>query len=184
MIRRRQDLGEELLGHGIPLPREIEVERGATGVYGSIQVLPVSGDANVGLIHPPGGPGPFQFRPDSTVQFRTIVLHPAPDRGVIDAQTSFHHHLLQVSIAQRKTKVPPNREDNNLVGEVPSPEECRSIVPHPRTLPGSGMAVCNTSLLSPLSSSCNEWCISAMKCMTNFSSSAPWLPGQVWVFQM
>src|SRR5947207_15339313 len=38
--------------------------------------------------------------------------------------------------------------DNDLAGEAAfSGKRCRSIVPHRLTLPGSGMAVCNTSVL-------------------------------------
>ncbi len=90
MIRRRQDLTEELLGgRGVPILREKEVKRGATGVYGSIQIHPAPGDANIGFIDSPGGARPFQLRPDPPVQFGSVALHPAPNRCVVDPQLPF-----------------------------------------------------------------------------------------------
>jgi hypothetical protein len=37
----------------------------------------------------------------------------------------------------QKKKIPPNTEDNDLVGEVVSPKKCGSAIPHPLILLGS-----------------------------------------------
>lgn len=75
---------------------------------------------------------PFAFRLQvGRVSLRLLLPTPSPlgrnltnaetahiDRGVIDVQTTLEHHLLQISVAERITKVPANTEQNNLSLEV------------------------------------------------------------------
>ncbi|GHO70424.1 hypothetical protein KSC_093160 [Ktedonobacter sp. SOSP1-52] len=42
-----------------------------------------------------------QMRLTTLFQLRGIVLHPAIDGGVIDAESAFDHHLFQIAIAER-----------------------------------------------------------------------------------
>ena len=135
-FRRRQDLAEELLGsRGIPVLREIEVERGTTRVHGPVQVHPASRDANIGFIHPPGSARPFQLPPDLPVQFGSIALHPTPNRCVVDAQVAFRHELFQITIAKREAEIPSDAEGDNLIREVRSSVKPRPMLSHPITLP-------------------------------------------------
>ena len=142
-----RNLVEESLGSpGIPVPREIEVERGAAGVHGPEQIYPAPGDANIGLIDSPGSARAFQLPPDSPVQFGSIALHPAPNRRVVDAQVSFRHELFQITIAEREAEIPSDAEGDDLIREVSSSEKSRPILSHPTTLPKASPAVCNTSV--------------------------------------
>jgi hypothetical protein len=43
------------------------------------------------------------MRSAALLQLWSISLNPAIDRGVIDVQTSFEHHLLHVTIAEPHT---------------------------------------------------------------------------------
>ena len=61
---------EELLGRRhVWLCGKPEVDRGAGGIDGTIQVPPVPTLANVRFVDPPGTVGWFQFSPASLVQF-------------------------------------------------------------------------------------------------------------------
>jgi len=59
---------EELLGRSrVSLSGKPEVNRGAGGIYGTIQVPPAPSLANVRFVDPPGAVGGFQFPPASLV---------------------------------------------------------------------------------------------------------------------
>ena len=77
------------------------------------------------------------MRSAALFQFWGVALHPAIDRGVIDVQTSFEHHLLQVAIAQSIPQVPAYAEQND-VGLEMTPFE-RILLDHDETL------LCSTS---------------------------------------
>ena len=58
MRRIRQRLAEQAFDrYGIAQPREHEVDRGAGGIDGSVEVAPTALDTNVGLIDTPGPVG-------------------------------------------------------------------------------------------------------------------------------
>jgi hypothetical protein len=48
------------------------------------------------------------------VQFWSITLDPTKDRGVIDVQLSFEHHLLQITIAERRAHIPAYAQQHDL----------------------------------------------------------------------
>ena len=84
MRRIRQRLAAQAVGRsGIAHPREHEVDRGAGGVDGSVEVAPTALDTNVGLIDAPGPVGWLEMTAQPRLQCRTVALDPAPDcRGV------------------------------------------------------------------------------------------------------
>jgi hypothetical protein len=45
----------------------------------------------------------------SLLQLRAVILHPAPDRGVIDIETALLQQLLNIAQRQRIAKIPPDR---------------------------------------------------------------------------
>src|SRR5271165_5291067 len=47
----------------------------------------------------------------SLLQLRAIILHPAPDRCVIDIETALFQQLLNVAQRQRIAKIPPDRAE-------------------------------------------------------------------------
>jgi hypothetical protein len=70
MARSPQGPLEELLGRSrISLSGKPEVDRGASGIDGTIQIPPVPTLANVRFVNPPGAVGWFQFPPAPFVQF-------------------------------------------------------------------------------------------------------------------
>src|SRR5260221_8380805 len=90
---------EKLLGRCRVSSREKpEVDRGAGGIDGTVQVAPVPPLANVRFVAPPRAVVWFQFPPASLVQFGCVALHPTPYGGVISRQSSFHEQFLNVSI--------------------------------------------------------------------------------------
>ena len=48
---------------------------------------------------PAGSVGVAHFPPDTVIQNRPVMQNPSRDRGVIDGQPSFGHHLLGIAIA-------------------------------------------------------------------------------------
>jgi len=72
------------------------------------RVGPLALHPNVGLIDPPGAIGRFQFPTTTLVQFGRIALDPSPDAGVVSWQASLGEKLLDVTIRERKSQVPPN----------------------------------------------------------------------------
>src|SRR6266481_256899 len=98
MTRSLQGSLEELLGRSrVSLSGKPEVNRGAGGIDGTIQVPPVPTLANVGFVDPPGAVGWFQFPPASLVQFGCLALHPAPNGRVVSRETSLHEQFLDAS---------------------------------------------------------------------------------------
>jgi hypothetical protein len=101
MTRSPQSFLEELLGRSrISLSGKPEVDRGAGGIDGTIQVTPAPTLANVRFVDPPGAVGWFQFPPASLVQFGCVALYPPPNGSVICMQTPFQEQFLDIPIRQ------------------------------------------------------------------------------------
>ena len=73
-VRRiSQRLAEQACGRsGIAPPREHEVDRGAAGIDGSVEVAPTVLDTNVGLIDTPGLIGWLEMMAQPFLQFGTV----------------------------------------------------------------------------------------------------------------
>jgi len=124
MTRSLQGFLKELLGRSrVPLSGKPEVDRGASGIDGTVQVPPAPTLANVRFVDPPGAVGWFQFPPASLVQFGCVALHPAPNGGVVSKETSLHEQFLDVPIRKREPQIPTDRANNDLGFEVPPFEQ-------------------------------------------------------------
>ena len=89
MRRISQRLAEQACGRrGIAPPREHEVDRGASGIDGSVKVAPTAPDTNLGLIDTPGPIGGLEMTAQPLLQFGTVVLDPAPDGRVVRFQAA------------------------------------------------------------------------------------------------
>src|SRR6266478_6314234 len=131
MTRSLQGFLEELLGRSrVSLSGKPEVDRGAGGIDGTIQVPPASTLANVRFVDPPGAVGWFQLPPASLVQFRCVALHPAPNGGVVSRETSFQEQFLDVPIRKREPQIPTDCANNDLGFEVPPFEQRRPRFDH------------------------------------------------------
>jgi hypothetical protein len=47
----------------------------------------------------------------SLLQLRAVILHPAPDRGVVDIETALLQQLLNIAQRKRIAKIPPDRTE-------------------------------------------------------------------------
>src|SRR2546421_1885914 len=47
-------------------------------------------------------------------EFRSILLDPSVNGGMIDVQTTFQHDLLEISITVRRTQIPPHAEEKDV----------------------------------------------------------------------
>jgi hypothetical protein len=118
MTRSLQSSLEELLGRSrVSLSGKPEVDRGAGGIDGTIQVPPVPTLANVRFVDPPGAVGWFQFPPASLVQFGCVALHPAPNGGVVSRETSFDEQRYESE----------NRRYQRTAQTITSGSKCRHL---------------------------------------------------------
>src|ERR1019366_5596943 len=78
-------------------------------IDGPIQVAPATLHANVGFVHSPRLVCRLEMPSQSLLHLRAVILHPAPDRGVIDIETALLQQLLNIAQRQRIAKIPPDR---------------------------------------------------------------------------
>jgi len=71
---------------GVAQRRKQEINRGAGGIDGPIQIAPAALYSNIGLLHAPGLVGRLEMPPDALLQFWTVPLHPAPHRRMVGLQ--------------------------------------------------------------------------------------------------
>ena len=113
MRRIRQRLAEQAFGRsGTAQPREHEVDRGAGGIDGSVEVAPTPLDTNVGLIDTPGPIGWLEMTAQPLLQFRTVALDPAPDCRVVRLQAAFAEQLCDIAERERVPQVPAHGAKN------------------------------------------------------------------------
>ena len=113
MRRMRQRLAQQAFGRsGIAQPREHEVDRGAGGIDGSVEVAPTPLDTNVGLIDTPGLIGWLEMTAQPLLQFRTVALDPALDCRVVRLQAAFAEQLFAIAERQRVPQVPADGAKN------------------------------------------------------------------------
>jgi len=59
-----------------------------------------------------GTPG-FRRPAKSLIQDGCITLDPAPNGNVVDRESAFRHHFLQIAVAERITQITPDAKDND-----------------------------------------------------------------------
>ena len=127
MRRTAQGLAKQLFGGvGVAQRRKQEVNRGAGGIDGPIQIAPAALHSNVGLVHPPGFVGRLKMTPQPLFQFGATTLHPTPDGRVIRFQTALGEQLFDVAQRERVAKIPAHGTQNQLRSRLPPLEDCRS----------------------------------------------------------
>src|ERR1044071_8895426 len=87
----------------------------------------------------PGRGFPLHFALKPLQYFRTVMLDPAPDGGMVDGQASFRHQLLKVTQAQAESAVPSDAHDDDVRLELSLPEQRWPAGLHGVTLPNSQM---------------------------------------------
>src|SRR5450432_3327723 len=88
---------------GIACRTQEKFERVPLGIDGSIKIHPHFFDLDRRLVHFPRVVARFQMWSTTLVEFWSIPLHPAEDGAVIDMETAFEHHLLQIAVAEPHT---------------------------------------------------------------------------------
>ena len=71
-------------------------------------------NTNVGLIDTPGLIGWLEMTAQPRLQFRTVVLDPAPDCRVIRLQAAFAKQLFDIAERERVPQVPAHGTKNQL----------------------------------------------------------------------
>ncbi len=148
MRRIRQRLSEQAFGRsGITQPREHEVDRGAGGIDGSVEVAPTTFDTNIGLIDAPGPVGWFEMTAQPLLEFRTIALDPASDCRVIFLQAALAEPLFDITERERVPEVPAHGAKNQLgLGLSPLEDRWPDCLFHDRfRLPVAVGQSCNTT---------------------------------------
>src|SRR5664279_3268581 len=73
------------------------------------QVAPTTLHPDVGFVDSPRLVCRLEMPSQSLLQLRAVILHPAPDRGVVDIETALLQQLLNIAQRQRIAKIPPDR---------------------------------------------------------------------------
>jgi hypothetical protein len=70
---------------------------------------PATLHADVSFVDSPRLVCRLEIPSQSLLQLRAVILHPAPDRGVIDIETALLQQLLNIAQRKRIAKIPPDR---------------------------------------------------------------------------
>ncbi len=68
--------------------------------------LPPAADFDVGLVYAPRRSAISLIPPDSFLQFRCVAMNLAHDRGRLNINTTFQHHLRQIAVGDPVLAVP------------------------------------------------------------------------------
>jgi hypothetical protein len=127
MRRIAERLVEQALGRrGMAQRRQQEVDGGASGIDGLLEVTPTALPSNVSLIDTPGFVSRLELTAQPLFQFRALTLNPTPDRRVIRRQTALGEQLFDIAQRQRAAKIPTHGTQNQLWRRLPPLEDCRS----------------------------------------------------------
>src|ERR1035437_5713977 len=103
-------LAKQQLGSiGVAKRRQQEIDGGTLGIDGPIQVAPATLHAHVGFVDSPRLVCRLEMLSQSLLQLRAVILHPAPDRCVIDIETALLQQFLNIAQRKRIAKIPPDR---------------------------------------------------------------------------
>src|SRR5882757_142432 len=115
---------EEGLGRGdVPLGAQQEVDGFSLFVDGTVEIGPASSDFDVGLVD---APGPSSWPSEAVpafLEFGRIALNPTHDRRVRQGESTFGHHLHEISKAEFVAQIPAHAEDDYFAIEMAAFEE-------------------------------------------------------------
>ena len=110
---------EELAPRGdVSMRPKQEVDGVASAVDRPVQILPLTGDFDVGFIHAPAQADRALALSKRRSQDRQDLDRPAVDGGLIDEDAALGHHLLDVTKAQRIGGVPACADQHHFHGVV------------------------------------------------------------------
>src|SRR6202795_4817022 len=115
---------EEGLGRGdVPLGAQQEVDGFSPFVDGTVEIGPASFDFDVGLVD---APGPSSWPSEAVpafLEFGRIALNPTHDRRVRQGESTFGHHLHEITKAEFVAQIPAHAEDDYFAIEMAALEE-------------------------------------------------------------
>jgi hypothetical protein len=91
-----------------------------------IKVTPTSLHSNILFIDTPGFVGRLEMTAQQLFQFRTVLLKPTPDLGVIRLQTALGQQLLDIAQRERVPQISTHGTKNQLRRRLPPLEDCQS----------------------------------------------------------
>src|SRR6185312_633107 len=94
--------------------RQQKVNRVAGLVDGSVQVFPLALDPHICFVQPPADAHGTLATMKGLLQQRDILQHPAIDRGMVDLDAPFFHHLLELPVADRICDVPAYAPEDDV----------------------------------------------------------------------
>jgi hypothetical protein len=83
----------------------------------AIQVRPVAGDLDVGLVDQPPVAGGVAARSRRVDELRREGLNPPVDRYLVDLNTALGEQLLDVAVGQVVMQIPADCDRNHLTGK-------------------------------------------------------------------
>src|ERR1039457_2232432 len=105
-------LAKQALGSiGVAKRRQQEIDGGSPGIDGPVQVAPATLHADVGFVDSPRLVCRLEMLSQSLLQLRAVILHPAPDRCVIDIEATLLQQFLNIAQRKRIAKIPPDRTE-------------------------------------------------------------------------
>src|SRR2546425_571175 len=95
-----------------------EIYRLACLIHGTIEVIPLTFDLDVGLVHAPADPHRALAAMKRFFQLGTVFHDPALDGRVVDRHATLLHAFFARPIAQRVGDVPPYTDQENVLGDM------------------------------------------------------------------
>ena len=149
-----ESLPEEALGgRGIPPGTEQKVDGLASGIDGSVEIIPLLLDLDVRLIDAIGVVRLGEMRTTPLVELRRVALHSAKHRCVIDGDPTLLHQFFDITVAQGIAEIPPHTADDDFTGKV-TPFEDRGADPY--EVSSELMSIACSPLYQIISGSCNR----------------------------
>src|ERR1019366_1972849 len=103
-----------------------EIDGGTPGIDGRGRVAPATVHADVGFVDSPRLVCRLEMPSQSLLQLRAVILHPAPDRCVVDIEPTLLQQLLNIAQRKRIAKIPPDRTEYEAGFGLPPFEDRRS----------------------------------------------------------
>ena len=123
MISAARVTQQEQLGcREVSLRRQHKIDRVARGIHRSVQIRPLTGDANVRLIYAPGTIGSPELAAKPLIQNGRETLDPTPDRDMAHGETALCRYFLQIAVTEGIPQVLADTPYDDFVLEVSSAE--------------------------------------------------------------
>jgi hypothetical protein len=91
-------------------------------VDGPVDVAPLAGDLDVGLVHLPAVSHAMPAGPGGVGKQRREAQHPAVDGDVVDLDATLDEELLEVAVGQAEAQVPADRQHDHVGWETEAGE--------------------------------------------------------------